>query len=128
MERRAGLARKSQLQRKTRLKAGRRLNRVSKKHQSRVDAWPAIRDAALECAGHRCEYVDTFDDADDRCGRIVGLHVHHKLRRAQGGSDCDANLVVLCADHHRWVHDYPEIHTQLGYLVRSHQREARALR
>ncbi len=129
MERRKGLARTSRLERRTRLKAGtKRLKAVSKKRQARVDAWPAIRDAALERAGSRCEYVDTFDDVDHRCEHTMALHVHHRLRRSQGGSDCDANLRVLCAEHHQSVHDFPTIHTQLGYLVASHQWEARELR
>lgn len=33
------------------------------------------------------------------------LHVHHIVKRSQGGSDETENLIALCAGCHRNVHD-----------------------
>lgn len=48
-----------------------------------------------------------------------GLHLHHRLRRSQGGSDAPENLVTLCAAHHGWVHEHPEKARLAGLLQKS---------
>lgn len=39
-----------------------------------------------------------------RCGSGSTLHVHHRVRRSQGGRDGSENLITLCEACHRWVH------------------------
>lgn len=38
------------------------------------------------------------------CGETMHLHVHHRIPRAQGGSNDASNLVTLCRFHHGQVH------------------------
>jgi hypothetical protein len=40
-----------------------------------------------------------------RCDRTRFLHIHHRKPRALGGSDRLENLVLLCGEHHRAVHE-----------------------
>ena len=51
-----------------------------------------VRRQALERAGYRCEAPG--------CACRTNLHVHHIIRRSQGGSDELSNLCVVCASHH----------------------------
>jgi hypothetical protein len=48
------------------------------------------------------------------CGARRHLHAHHVVHWADGGPTDLANLVVLCAAHHRFVHDHDWILTPLG--------------
>jgi 5-methylcytosine-specific restriction endonuclease McrA len=48
------------------------------------------------------------------------MHVHHRVRRSQGGQDEPWNLITLCAAHHSWVHANPYAARRLGYLLASH--------
>ncbi|MCP4573194.1 MAG: HNH endonuclease, partial [bacterium] len=45
------------------------------------------------------------------CGRTLFLEVHHKTRRARGGTHDPSNLITLCAACHR-------LHHEKGTLVR----------
>ena len=40
-----------------------------------------------------------------KCGATRFIHMHHKLPKSRGGSNDKENLVPLCANHHRWVHE-----------------------
>jgi 5-methylcytosine-specific restriction endonuclease McrA len=60
--------------------------------------WRRAREAALKRAGHRCE----------RCGETKNLHVHHKRKPEQGGTDSLRNLIVLCRTCHGKEHPAPE--------------------
>jgi hypothetical protein len=40
------------------------------------------------------------------CHRTRGLHAHHVLHWAVGGPTDLSNLLLLCAHHHRFVHDH----------------------
>jgi hypothetical protein len=51
-----------------------------------------------------------------RCGRADSLHVHHRRKRSQGGSDSFANLVTLCSACHDWVHANQVPARQQGWL------------
>ncbi len=51
-----------------------------------------VRRQALERAGYRCEAPG--------CACRTNLHVHHIVRRSQGGSDDLSNLCVVCVSHH----------------------------
>lgn len=48
-------------------------------------------------------------------GRAV--HVHHKRRRSQGGTDDPENLLHLCRKGHDFVHSNPEISFRKGWLL-----------
>jgi hypothetical protein len=54
----------------------------------------------------------------ERCGIQRAGHKHHrKLRRH--GDHRPANLLDLCSDCHRWVHEHVAQSYEFGYLVRS---------
>lgn len=59
-------------------------------------------------AGYICE----------RCGAAPIDHIHHKLRRGQGGTNMMSNLLALCSRCHRLVHDNPEQSYLEGTLLR----------
>jgi hypothetical protein len=46
------------------------------------------------------------------------LHVHHRVRRSQCGTNDPANLITLCDACHRWVHANPYAARALGLLLR----------
>jgi len=39
------------------------------------------------------------------CGRWTQSPPHHRVYLSQGGSDIESNLITLCRDCHRLVHD-----------------------
>lgn len=59
-----------------------------------------------------------------RCmGRSGGLQIHHRVARGMGGTSADwvnltSNLVLLCADCHRWVEDHPLEAYRSGWKIR----------
>ncbi len=57
---------------------------------------PATRREVLARARHRCQRPG--------CGHTRYLEVHHKVSRAQGGSNEVGNLVCLCSGCHRLIH------------------------
>lgn len=63
----------------------------------RAAAPPAIRRAVLERDGHQCTAIH---DDGIRCTERA-TDVHHLIADADGGSPVPANLVSLCAWHHR---------------------------
>ncbi len=52
-----------------------------------------------------------------KCGSPRDLHVHHRIRRSQGGRDEPQNLVTLCQIHHSWVHANPMAARREGLLL-----------
>lgn len=54
---------------------------------------------------------------ETRCAGAI--HLHHVLRRSQGGPDTPENLVALCAVCHGWVHEHPALARERGLLARS---------
>lgn len=63
--------------------------------------WRKARDVALLRAGHKCE-------VQVKGCHQKAYHVHHKLRRSQGGTNDPDNLMALCSNCHQWVHEHPE--------------------
>ena len=53
--------------------------------------WRKARDKALARARRRCE----------KCGSIKDVQVDHIIPVSQGGTHLQANLQVLCGEHHR---------------------------
>ena len=68
--------------------------------------------------GNRCAYP--------ACGWPQNLHVHHRVRRSQGGRDEPPNLITLCARHHQWVHANPYAAKRKGLLLSRHTDPAAA--
>lgn len=89
------------------------INRVSKKKRSADQLLRQVRVLVLERAAGMCECG---------CERPHGPspHVHHILRRSQGGGHDPANLLVLSAQHHAWVHEHIQDAIDRGLLARSH--------
>jgi 5-methylcytosine-specific restriction endonuclease McrA len=90
------------------LSARRRIRAGGPRARSRQAAswpeWSAIRDQVLARASWRCQ----------ACGVRRRLDVHHVVKRSQGGSDFDLDLLVaLC----RWCHDQTDAPYERGRLV-----------
>jgi hypothetical protein len=45
-------------------------------------------------------------------------HLHHKLRRSQGGTNDLSNLLGVCLDDHEFLHANPAYSYEKGWLVR----------
>jgi hypothetical protein len=52
-----------------------------------------------------------------RCGSPRNLHVHHRIRRSQGGQDDAQNQITLCAECHIYVHGNPMAARREGLLL-----------
>lgn len=68
----------------------------------------AIRPIIYERSGGMCEH----------CHEKPGADLHHKQRRSQGGTNTLENLVLLCSECHRWVHNNVAEAVKLGLLTR----------
>ncbi len=79
--------------------------------------WQQSREIVLDRDGHNC--------CD--CGTREGLHVHHRIPRALGGSDEPANLVTLCAGCHAVRHPNLQASLARRFLERWTLRLARWL-
>lgn len=71
--------------------------------------WRKARKAALERSGGRCE-------GRLPCCTGTAEHVHHVVRRSQGGSNEVGNLLALCFRCHEWVHANPVAAVKKGLL------------
>jgi 5-methylcytosine-specific restriction endonuclease McrA len=47
-------------------------------------------------------------------------HIHHRLRRSQGGRNTMANLVGCCMECHARIHANPDWSYKTGWLLRRH--------
>lgn len=105
--------RKPHRQRVTRATVNKAAKRVKRRQAKTVRRVPEqVRAAVLERAGGQCEARSKLPTL--ACsGRI---HLHHVLRRSQGGSDTVANLLAVCSTHHHHIHGFPEHAYQLGLL------------
>lgn len=62
----------------------------------------SIRLADGKCAFPGCSWKD--------------LQLHHKIKKSQGGSDDDENIMVICSYHHEMIHQHKLIYFD-GELV-----------
>jgi len=109
LARTAGLKRTGAPARRKPLQASKRLSRRRSDKGSTIDR-AAILERDRGCIATRLvPEVPCFG----------ALHVHHLLRRSQGGSDDPSNLATLCAVHHGWVHEHPARSVALGLLRKS---------
>jgi hypothetical protein len=62
-----------------------------------------FRQAVLDRAGHRCQWLETDGDESTRCPETSGLEAHHLMSfRGQPSMDPDAGI-CLCVEHHHRV-------------------------
>lgn len=87
-----------------------RLNAISNGRVAYNLALEELKPLVEARAGYICE----------RCGAAPIDHIHHKLRRGQGGTNMMSNLLALCSRCHRLVHDNPEQSYLEGTLLRRH--------
>ncbi len=59
----------------------------------------ASRDAALQEAGHRCEFKDSLTGRP--CGGAGTLELDHRIPLSRSGANTATNVQVLCWGHHR---------------------------
>jgi hypothetical protein len=52
----------------------------------------------------RCTWIDS---RGERCPNERWMEIHHKIRRADGGTNVLGNLTTLCSSHHRLIHTRP---------------------
>ena len=64
----------------------------------------------VDIAHGKCEYPG--------CDSEYGLEVHHIIPRAEGGSNKQSNLIVLCPTHHRMAHRGGIPKDRLKYIVK----------
>jgi len=60
-----------------------------------VEAYRKLHVEILERDGWRCQ----------ACGSLSGLEVHHIQLRSQCGADSEGNLITLCSECHRRIHE-----------------------
>jgi hypothetical protein len=84
---------------------------ATKRKVRKPDVPAATRRAVYERDGYRCVAGGCWIGRD-------GGHVHHRLKRSQGGDHSLPNLLVLCPFHHGEVHRLVGLAYRLGYLIR----------
>jgi 5-methylcytosine-specific restriction endonuclease McrA len=94
---------RSRLARKTRLKA------ISEKEAERRAELEAVRPLIMARSRGICEV----------CDEAPVDHLHHKLRRSQGGKNDLANLIGVCFHCQSRIHSHPTISYETGLLKRS---------
>jgi len=73
---------------------------------------PAARAEIERRSNRQCEVGTKF------C-TIKGEHIHHRLRRSQGGGGTVQNGLMCCRACHDWIHANPAIAYEKGWLLRS---------
>ena len=78
--------------------------------------WRIVRQEVLERDQYCCQAETRGWPWHECWGQ---LHVHHIIRRSQGGRDHPSNCVTLCARAHDQVHANPELARVYGLLRRA---------
>lgn len=78
------------------LRIGIKYNQIGRPTKDKVKSVKALKERLLKLRGHKCE----------RCpySNIKILNVHHKIRRADGGTDELDNLELICPNCHAEEH------------------------
>ncbi len=94
-----------------------RLSQVSLRRAAQARERRAVVDEALRRANFVCEAEKVWPEI--RCHG--GLDAHERVQRSlRPGGELDLdNVVVLCASHHRAVHDHVALAHRRGLLRRS---------
>ena len=75
------------------------------------DEFAAVKPEVRRRSQGRCEA-----SAGPGCSGAA-VHVHHRRRRAQGGTNDLANLLDVCAWCHDFIHAHPAVSYERGWLV-----------
>lgn len=70
------------------------------------------KELVIRRSEYGCEMVSF---SGERCFRTA-YHFHHIKPRSKGRDDSFENLMHLCFECHRWIHDNPELARKLGVL------------
>lgn len=92
---------------------------MSNKRRRQQRAWSGIREQVIE-RDQTCQLAARMEG--HQC--YGAGHVHHILRRSQGGSDHPSNLVLLCAAAHDWTHNNPAEAALFGLLALREGRQS----
>jgi hypothetical protein len=63
--------------------------------------WEARKQELWDRAGGKCEDIVPYSNL--RCSQ-EGIHPHHLRKKSVAHDDRLANLMLICADHHRLMH------------------------
>jgi hypothetical protein len=99
------------------------LRAIGKRSRLRDPEWKLNRKLAMERAGWRCEFdgMSTAWGRGSRCPYNATV-VHHRLPTSGGGGHDPSNLLALCHEHHRWIHDHPTVSYENGWLISRYGR------
>jgi len=77
-----------------------------KRPRLRLDpkSYRRLRQSVLERDQWRCQ----------SCGSAAGLEVHHMISKGRLGDDVETNLITLCGDCHRKIHQSGEARKSIG--------------
>lgn len=103
------------LKRRTPLKrtALKRTGFKQKRRTSKSDFDADTRAIIMRRSAGRCE-------AHTAVCQQIARHIHHILRRSQGGMGTVDNGLHVCTACHTWIHDHPLQAELNGWLRRSH--------
>lgn len=93
----------------------RRVGMKRKAVSSKGEFTPAARNEVERRSGGRCEAMTSI------C-RGPAVHIHHILRRSQGGKGTADNGLHVCQPCHTFLHDHPEMAYARGWMVRGSGR------
>jgi hypothetical protein len=108
----------SSLKRKTPLRSGKRLNKVSKspKKVARQKEYQVVRNDYLS-AHPTCEFASN----GEKC-RSKSCDIHHKIGR-EGDALTDADyFMAVCRAHHDWLHGNVAEARELGFTIYGAER------
>jgi hypothetical protein len=83
-----------------------------KPSRSKGEFPPQVREMIALRSGGQCE-------ANGPLCRGRAVHIHHILRRSQGGKGTVSNGLHVCTPCHTWIHDHPAESVERGWLARS---------
>ena len=109
---RSGFIRRTAYLARSWIKRGtKRINPISKKKAARQIGYRKLVELVIGKAHGRCKI------------RIFGIctkwaqGLHHKLSRAQGGEDTEANCIAACNACNLWVHDHFDEAVAMGHVI-----------
>lgn len=86
------------------------IRRKRARNAASAETWDQLREALFARSGGRCE-VGGCNLTD------TGMHAHHRRLRSQDGRHELVNLIGVCPEHHRWVHDDVKGARDAGWIV-----------
>lgn len=92
------------------------INRISKRGRTKFSELLKSSIVVRERSGGQCEFYFNAEYAQQwRCNNR-GDHMHHIKPQSQGADHSPSNLMHLCFECHRWIHDNPKRAREIGVL------------